>query len=87
MLEPDCLAGEKNMRIGVISDTHGNVKAFNRALEVFGGADMIVREPAGTRGGMFTASSITFGGSLLIDPVTSGIVKNAIAQALKDRSD
>ena len=30
------------MLIGVISDTHGNVAAFRRALEFFEGADMIV---------------------------------------------
>ena len=30
------------MRIGVISDTHGNIDAFNKALEVFEGADLIV---------------------------------------------
>ena len=30
------------MKIGVISDTHGNVNAFRRALELFDGADMIV---------------------------------------------
>lgn len=30
------------MRIGVISDTHGNINAFRRALELFGDVDMIV---------------------------------------------
>lgn len=30
------------MKIGVISDTHGNVQAFRRALEFFDGADLIV---------------------------------------------
>lgn len=30
------------MKIGVISDTHGNVAAFRRALELFDGADLIV---------------------------------------------
>lgn len=30
------------MKIGVISDTHGNVRAFERALEFFDGADLIV---------------------------------------------
>ena len=30
------------MKIGVISDTHGNVAAFRKALEVFDGADMII---------------------------------------------
>ncbi len=30
------------MRIGVISDTHGNVAAFRKALAIFGDADMII---------------------------------------------
>lgn len=30
------------MRIGVISDTHGNVTAFRKALDLFSGVDMIV---------------------------------------------
>ncbi|MCX6346054.1 MAG: phosphodiesterase [Armatimonadetes bacterium] len=30
------------MKIGVISDTHGNAQAFRKALELFEGADMIV---------------------------------------------
>ena len=30
------------MKIGVISDTHGNVAAFKKALEYFDGADLIV---------------------------------------------
>lgn len=30
------------MKIGVISDTHGNVAAFNKALEYFGDAELIV---------------------------------------------
>ena len=30
------------MRIGVISDTHGNIQALNKALAIFEGADLIV---------------------------------------------
>lgn len=30
------------MKIGVISDTHGNIKAFRKALELFGDVDMII---------------------------------------------
>lgn len=30
------------MKIGVISDTHGNIAAFRRAMEFFDGADLIV---------------------------------------------
>lgn len=47
-----------------------------------GGADMVVREPAGTRGGMFSASSLTYGGALPIDAVASGIVRNVLRRAL-----
>ena len=48
-----------------------------------GGADMVVREPNGTRGGMFSASSLVFGGSLLIDDVSSTVSKKIIQKALK----
>jgi hypothetical protein len=43
-----------------------------------GGADMIVREFGKDKGMLFSASSITFGGTLLIDDASSGIVKNVI---------
>ncbi|HKI78181.1 MAG TPA: N,N-dimethylformamidase beta subunit family domain-containing protein [Ignavibacteriaceae bacterium] len=46
-----------------------------------GGANMIIREPNG-KGIMFSASSITFGGTLLIDNVCSRIVKNVLSKAL-----
>ena len=48
----------------------------------WGGADMLVREPAGNRGGVFSASSITFGGSLLIDDVCSNIVQHVLDRAI-----
>jgi len=47
-----------------------------------GGADMVVREPQGTRGGVFSASSLVFSGSLGVDLVCSLIVKNVIDRAL-----
>lgn len=47
-----------------------------------GGADMVARDPSGTRGGMFSASSVCFSGSLLIDYVASHIVANVIQRAL-----
>lgn len=47
-----------------------------------GGAAMVVRAPAGKRGGMFSASSILFGGCLLVDDMASGVVRNVIAKAL-----
>lgn len=48
-----------------------------------GGADMVIREPAGTRGGVFSASSIVFGGALLIDTVCSIVTANALGRALR----
>jgi hypothetical protein len=53
-------------------------KGMNR----FGGADMVVREPAEQRGGMFSASSIAFSGSLLVDDIASQLVKNVLQRAL-----
>lgn len=46
-----------------------------------GGADMIIRETKG-KGIVFSASSITFGGSLLIDNNSSAIVKNILNRCL-----
>jgi len=45
-----------------------------------GGADMIAYETS-TGGGVFSASSVTFGGCLLIDPVSSRIVRNVLRRA------
>lgn len=45
-----------------------------------GGADMIIRERNG-HGILFSASSITFGGSLLIDDISSKIMKNILEKA------
>ena len=53
-----------------------------KGLNARGGADMVVREPNGARGGMFSASSITFGGALLIDPAISTITRNVLDRAL-----
>jgi hypothetical protein len=53
-------------------------KGMNR----FGGADMVVRDPAATRGGMFSASSVVFSGCLLIDPFASHMVGNVLRRAL-----
>lgn len=47
-----------------------------------GGADMIVRDPLNGSGLAFSASSITFGGTLLIDEVSSKIIYNVIQKAL-----
>ncbi len=53
-----------------------------KGLNKKGGADLVLREPAETRGGVFSVSSITFGGSLLIDNVCSGMVKNVLNKIL-----
>ena len=47
-----------------------------------GGAEMMLREPEGSRGGMFSAGSITYAGSLLVDPGTSKLTRNVIERAL-----
>jgi hypothetical protein len=47
-----------------------------------GGADMVIIENPQGRGGVFSASSITFGGSLLIDDPSSRLVHNLITRAL-----
>ena len=49
-----------------------------------GGADMIVRDKNKNRGLLFSASSITFGGSLLIDKVNSCIALNVIKKSLNE---
>jgi len=51
-----------------------------------GGADMVVREPKGGRGGMFSASSIVFGGALLLDDVASGMVANVLTRSLQAKN-
>ena len=47
-----------------------------------GGADMVIRETIG-KGIIFSASSITFGGSLLIDTNSSIIVRNVLTRCIK----
>jgi hypothetical protein len=69
--------------------TETAAKDFHRiakGLNPHGGADMVIREAAGTRGGVFSASSISFGGSLLPDPVCSGIVRNVLNRCLDSES-
>ena len=51
-----------------------------RGQNPWGGAEMVVREPEGNRGAVFSVSSITFGGALLIDEVCSQIVHNALSK-------
>jgi hypothetical protein len=47
-----------------------------------GGADMVIREPKGQRGGVFSVSSILFGGGLLLDDVCSTLTKNIINRSI-----
>lgn len=53
-----------------------------RGTNKYGGADMVVRDRIDQGGGVFSASSIVFGASLLIDNVASKIVKNVIEKAI-----
>lgn len=53
-----------------------------RGLNPDFGADLLLREPGGTRGGLFSVSSITFGGALLVDEPTSGLCRNVLHRAL-----
>ncbi len=53
-----------------------------KGLNSGGGADMVCRLPGGTRGLLFSASSLTFGAALLIDPVISRLAHNAIRHGL-----
>ncbi len=50
---------------------------------VRGGADMVLREPAGTRGGCFSASSIVFTAALLVDEAASRLTRNVIARSVR----
>ncbi|MGM0589831.1 MAG: N,N-dimethylformamidase beta subunit family domain-containing protein [Bacteroidota bacterium] len=56
-------------------------KVVAKGQNSFGGADMMIRESQGHRGGVFTASSITFGGALLIDDTCSQILRNVLDKA------
>jgi len=60
------------------------MKVVAKGLNKKGGADMVLRHPKGNRGGMFSASSVVFGGCLLVDNVASMIVRNVLNKALSD---
>jgi len=49
-----------------------------------GGADMIYRDSTEHRGSVFSASSITFGGALLIDNDCSLVIRNVLNKILSD---
>ncbi len=70
----------------ICKSTPSDIKIVAKGLNFKGGADMVVRDPNGTRGGMFSASSIIFSGSLLIDDICSMIVKNVLKKALNDKN-
>ena len=61
-----------------------DIKVIAKGLNNCGGADMVIREPEGSRGGMFSASALVFGGCLLIDQIASTIVKNIIKKSLNN---
>lgn len=54
-----------------------------KGLNPNGGADMIFRDRKGSRGMVFSASSLTYGGTLLIDPKVSRLTANAIHYSLE----
>ncbi len=61
------------------STAPADIKLVAKGTNKFkGGADMIVRDSDGQHGLLFSASSITFGGTLLVDDNCSTIVKNVI---------
>lgn len=60
------------------SDFELVAKGMNR----WGGADMVVREPSEHRGGVFSVSSITFGGALLSDGTCSHLLKNVLSRIM-----
>jgi len=55
-----------------------------RGTMPFSGADLLVREPASGRGGVFSASSITFGGSLLVDLDCSTILRTVLEHSAEN---
>lgn len=68
-------------------DAPPDVRVVAKGLNPGGGADMVVREPTLTRGGMFSASSIMFSGCLLIDQIASTVIANALKKALSLRAE
>lgn len=63
-------------------ETPADFTVVARGKSWYAGAEIVVREPQGTRGGVLSVGSITFGGSLLIDPTSSGMVRNFLRSAL-----
>jgi N,N-dimethylformamidase len=77
--------GSSGWECDKLSETAPNdIKLIAKGINKHGGADMVIRESKGTRGGMFSASSLVFSGSLLVDYVASTIVKNVIRKATED---
>jgi hypothetical protein len=67
----------------ITSDAPSDIKLIAKGTnKKGGGADMVLRESE-EKGIMFSASSITFGGTLLIDDACSKIVKNVITKAVE----
>lgn len=68
----------------IANNAPSDMKLIAKGCNKSGGANMVVREPRGSRGGMFTASSLVFGGALLIDEVASMLVNNILERALNE---
>ncbi len=66
------------------SSAPGDFKLVAKGQNKYGGADLVIREPSGSRGGVFSAPSILFGGSLAVDPVCSKIVENVLRRSISD---
>ena len=67
-----------------LSKTAGdNFIVIAKGMNKKGGADMVISEPNGNRGGVFSASSLVFSASLLIDNIASELLKNIISRVLE----
>lgn len=68
------------------STAPADIKLIAKGTNKFmGGADMVVREQDGQHGMLFSASSITFGGTLLVDQNCSRIINNVLEKVrIKD---
>ena len=64
---------------------HDKFIVIAKGMNKKGGADMVIREHSNNRGGVFSASSIVFGASLLIDNIASEIIKNILKKCLESK--
>ncbi len=75
--ESDCITSTAGDEFKIIA------KGLNRG----GGSDMVIRESKRERGGYFSASSILFTGSLLVDDNCNQIVNNVLKRFLGVRNE